>query len=303
MRSGYEPPSQSREINFYIQLGKRMHADQDRTVFALKRARKADGQIGRLFVLTPEIFIAQQASSVSGFSEHFTPQRAHPQVGAADIVYLHIAGFERRPNRYFIAAPVHSERKRKADGFNQRERTPSIAVKQRRRVFDVRREKSLLLFVGEFAHQLRLPRHFHHPVFGVRRLRLVRSEEESRHCQIDQMRLTAVKEIERQQTVIRYHLEARLAVAVRAHGPHPAAVAVNARGANPAMHLGQRTDGNVFRDRHRCLTSVSGASDRRYSATMRRWHLSAFGSAQSRQIESFFSNSRASASGRRSASN
>src|SRR5262249_24486151 len=100
MRSGYEPPSQFREINFYIQFGNRMRPDQDQPVFVLKRARKADGQIGGLFVVTPEIFVTQQASFTAGFFEHFAPQRAHPQIGAADVVYPHLADRERRPDRY-----------------------------------------------------------------------------------------------------------------------------------------------------------------------------------------------------------
>ena len=86
-----------------------MHPDQYQPVFALKWARKADGQIGRLFVVTPEIFIAQQASSAAGFFEQFAPQRAHPQIGAADIVFHHVAHLERRPHLDVIAASVHSE--------------------------------------------------------------------------------------------------------------------------------------------------------------------------------------------------
>src|SRR5262249_833195 len=134
----------------------------------------------------------------------------------------------------------------------------------------MRGEKFPLLFASEFAYQLRFPSQLHPPVFGVRRMRRVRSNPEPRHAQIDQMRVSAVKEIERQQTVIRDHLVPRLAVGVGTHGPHPTAFAINARSADTAMHLGQRKNGKLFRDGHRCLTSDSGSSDRRYSATMRR---------------------------------
>src|SRR5215831_4733568 len=135
-----------------------MRADQDQPMLALKRARKADGKISRLFIATPEIFVAQQAFFAAGFFEQFTPQRAHPQISAADVVYSHIADLERRPDRHVVAAPVPCERKREAVGFDQRERTPSVAVERRQSIFYARREKSLLLLGSQFANQLRLPR-------------------------------------------------------------------------------------------------------------------------------------------------
>src|SRR5262252_7259746 len=97
------------------------------------------------------------------------------------------------------------------------------------------------------------------------------------------MRFTAVKEVNRQQAIVTGTGTTGSLFRRMSNRPHPAPGLVNAGRADTAVHLGNCERRDLRQEAHKCFIARSSpANDARYSATRRRWHLSAVGSVHSK---------------------